>query len=298
MLHIKSISQYYAACNLGKPKHPLIGVYPFHEMPAIAVDENLRFTLSYYVITIKYNCDCKSLYGQTNYDFDEGVMGFTAPNQVLGVNKNFSLPKEGWCLMVHPDLLQGTELAKKVKQYDFFHYEVNEALILSADEERDIEELFRKIQQEINRPIDKFSQDVLIAQLDLLLTYSNRFYNRQFITRKPMNNNLLSTFEILLEDFFANKSTHAGLPAVSYFADQLHLSAKYFSDMLKQLTGLTAQQHIHEKLIEKAKEKLSTTALSVSEIAYELGFEHSQSFSKFFKAKTQQSPLEFRQSIN
>lgn len=200
--------------------------------------------------------------------------------------------------MVHPDLLQGTELAKKIRQYDFFHYEVNEALILSADEERDVEELFRKIQQEINRPIDKFSQDVLIAQLDLLLTYSNRFYDRQFITRKPLNNNLLSTFENLLEDFFAHKSTHAGLPAVSYFADQLHLSAKYFSDMLKQLTGLTAQQHIHEKVIEKAREKLSTTELSVSEIAYELGFEHSQSFSKFFKAKTQQSPLKFRQSIN
>lgn len=179
----------------------------------------------------------------------------------------------------------------------FFHYEVNEALILSADEERDIEELFRKIRQELNRPIDKFSQDVLIAQLDLLLTYSHRFYDRQFITRKPLNNNLLSTFETLLEAFFSNQSPHLGLPTVGYFAEQLHLSAKYFSDMLKQLTGMTAQQHIHEKVIEKAKEKLSTSELSVSEIAYELGFEHSQSFSKFFKAKTQQSPLAFRQSM-
>ncbi|MBP1650824.1 MAG: helix-turn-helix protein [Bacteroidetes bacterium] len=203
----------------------------------------------------------------------------------------------GGDLMIHPDLLQGTELAKKIRQYDFFHYEVNEALILSADEEQDIEELFRKIQQEINRPIDKFSQDVLIAQLDLLFTYSNRFYDRQFITRRPLNNNLLSSFEILLDEFFSQKNINTGLPTIGYFADKLHMSAKYFSDMLKQLTGLTAQQHIHEKLIEKAKKKLSTSELSVSEIAYELGFEHSQSFSKFFKSKTQQSPMEFRQSM-
>ena len=161
-----------------------------------------------------------------------------------------------------------------------------------------MEAQFQKIKQELGRPIDQFSQDVLIAQLDLLLTYSNRFYNRQFITRKPLNHQLLSRFESLLADFFSEKATLARLPTVRYFADQLNLSSKYLSDLLKQLTGLTAQQHIHEKLIEKAKEKLTISPLSVSEIAYELGFEHSQSFSKLFKLKTNQSPVEFRQSFN
>ncbi|GAB3942873.1 helix-turn-helix domain-containing protein [Spirosoma harenae] len=298
VLQVKTIAQYYAACGLGKPKHPLMGIYQFGEMPMPSIQRPVRFTLGFYVITIKYNCTCKSLYGQTSYDYDEGVMGFTAPNQVLGLDKEFTAPDSGWCLLVHPDLLLYHDLARKIKNYHFFHYEVDEALILSEAEEQDVEGLFQKIKQELDRPIDNFSQDVLIAQLDLLLTYSNRFYNRQFLTRKPLNHHLLSKFEVLLEDRFSGETITDGLPTVSYFADKLSLSSKYLSDMLKQLTGLTAQQHIHEKLIEKAKEKLSITQLSISEIAYELGFEHSQSFSKLFKAKTKQSPVEFRQSMN
>jgi AraC-like DNA-binding protein len=298
ILQIKTLSQYYAAAGLGKPRHPLISVYPFQDAPRVDVPEKIKFMLGFYVITIKYQCTCKSQYGQTSYDYDEGVMGFTAPNQVLGIEKNFEPPTHGWCLMFHPDFLYGSELPRKIKDHHFFNYEVNEALILSEDEERDVEDQFQKIQRELNRPIDNFSQDVLIAQLDLLLTYSNRFYNRQFITRKPLNNNLLSRFEALLDDYFSGALTLEGLPSIGYFAENLNLSPKYFSDMLKQLTGLTAQQHIHQKLVDIAKEKLSTTNLSISEIAYSLGFEHSPSFSKFFKAKTNQSPVDFRASFN
>lgn len=297
ILHIKTLSHYYTAAGWGKPRHPLISIYPFKDAPKIDVPDNIKFTLGYYVVTIKYQCSCKSQYGQTNYDYDEGVMGFTAPHQLIGIDKNFELPTNGWCLMFHPDLIRHSGLLQKIKGYDFFDYDVNEALILSEDEERDIEELFQKIRQELYRPVDNFSHDVLIAQLDLLLTYSNRFYNRQFITRKPLSHNLLARFEALLDNYFSDTHTTEGLPSIGYFANQLNLSPKYFSDMLKQLTGLTAQQHIHQKLIDKAKEKLSATTLSVSEIAYALGFEHSPSFSKFFKAKTQQSPLEFRASF-
>lgn len=298
ILQVKTLAQYYTLCGLGKPRHPLMSIYQFGDMPKLDFQEKTRFTLGFYVVTIKYNCTCKAQYGQTSYDYDEGVMGFFAPHQVMGIEKGFTMPERGWCLNFHPDLLLNYELARKIKEYHFFHYEVAEALILSEDEERDIEELFQKIMKELSRPIDAFSQDVLVAQLDLLLTYCNRFYNRQFITRKPLNHQLLARFETLLADYFSETPNRAGLPTVGYFADQLNISSKYFSDMLKQLTGLTAQQHIHEKLIQQAKERLSITTLSVSEIAYELGFEYAQSFSKLFKAKTKQSPLAFRQSLN
>lgn len=298
VLNIKNLHQYYAAAGLGKPKHPLISSYEFGEMPELKVSEAVRFTLGFYVVTIKYNCTCKSLYGQTNYDYDDGVMGFFGPNQVLGIGPETPAPENGWCLTFHPDFLNGYALSEKIKNYYFFNYSVNEALILSEDEERDMEEMFQKIKKELTRPIDNFSHDVLVAQLDLLLTFSNRYYNRQFITRKPLNNQLLSRFESLLDDYFQNDKGVEYLPPVTYFAKELHLSSKYLSDMLKQLTGLTSQQHIHEKIIQMAKQYLSTTNLTVSEIAYKFGFDYPQSFSKLFKSKTNMSPLEFRQSFN
>jgi len=298
ILYIKNLHQYYAATGLGKPRHPLIGIYNFGDLPAISVDAGIRFMFGFYVITIKYKCNCKSVYGQTTYDYDEGVMGFFGPNQVMGIDPEMAFPEDGWCLVFHPDFLQGYDLSRKIRNYHFFNYSVREALILSADEERDMEELFRKIQKEIGRPIDNFSQDVLVAQLELLLTFSNRYYNRQFITRKPINNQLLTRFEALLDDYFKTDGRNEGLPTVSYFAEKLHLSGKYLSDMLKQLTGLTAQQHIQEKIIEIAKQQLSTTNLTVSEIAYRLGFNYSQSFNKFFKDKTAQTPLAFRTHFN
>lgn len=206
---------------------------------------------------------------------------------------------QGWMLFIHPDFLWNTSLAKKIKQYAYFDYATNEALFLSDKEEAMINGIIHNIQQEYNANIDKFSQDVIIAQLELLFTYAERFYERQFITRKITNHAILSRLEDVLNDYLNNAELLSkGLPTVQHVADQLNISTKYLGSLLKQLTGLTTQQHIHEKLIEKAKEKLSTTTLSVSEIAFDLGFEHSQSFSKLFKTKTNQSPLEFRASFN
>lgn len=200
--------------------------------------------------------------------------------------------------MSHPDFLAKSTLATNIKNSSFFSYSLNEALHLSEKEEQDVLQIFKKIEGEYQH-IDTHTQDIILSQIDLLLNYSKRFYDRQFITRKRVNNDLLSQLDNLLNDYFDQGDTiNNGLPTVDYLAAQLHLSANYLSDMLRSLTGLNTQQHIHEKLIEKAKEKLTTTQLSVSEIAFELGFEHPQSFNRLFKKKTDQSPLEFRESFN
>jgi len=243
----------------------------------------------------------KMRYGQQEYDFDEGVMFFISPNQVFSIeaDPHSTVQRSGWMLLVHPDFLWKTPLAKKIKQYEYFGYSVNEALFLSEKEETAMNAIIQSIQQEYHSNIDKFSQNIIISQIETLLNYAERFYHRQFITRKITNHQILDRLEALLtEHFNSDDLIEKGLPTVQYIAGALNISPKYLSSLLKVLTGQTAQQHVHEKLIEKAKEKLSTTSLSVSEIAYELGFEHSQSFSKLFKSKTSLSPLEFRRNFN
>lgn len=294
---IKSIAEIHRLMNLPKPQHPLIGMI---DLKILKSAPNIQAVLSdFYVVSLKRGCD-KLFYGQQKYDFDEGLLAFIAPGQILrgeanGVPDNL----DGWMLFVHPDFLWNTPLAKKIKQYEFFGYSTNEALFLSDKEETTINGIVNNIREEYHANIDKFSQDVIIAQLDVLFTYAQRFYERQFITRKITNNQVLNRLEEILSTYFNSEDlVLKGLPTVQHVADSLNLSTKYLSSMLKQLIGLTTQQLIHEKLIEKAKEKLSTTELTVSEIAYELGFEHSQSFNKLFKAKTNQSPLEFRHSFN
>lgn len=296
--HIETIQEHHKALGYPALKHPLMNITRFEDLPTFQPRDKVRFTLGFYTITLKRNYECKTTYGQTSYDFDEGLMGFTAPRQVSVIDKDFISPKEGWLLLIHPDFFKGSLLATKIKSYDYFQYAANEALILSQEEEVEIENLFQSIKSEYHRPIDSFSKDVLISKIDLLLTLSNRFYHRQFITRKAPNSDLLVKFELLLDEHFNSENTFGGLPSVNYFAEKLNMSSKYLSDVLVSLTGQSTLNHIHNKLIEKAKEKLSTTHLSVSEIAYELGFEHAQSFSKLFKTKTNLSPLEFRQSFN
>jgi AraC-like DNA-binding protein len=252
------------------------------------------------MISIKRGLSGKMNYGQQEYDFDEGVMFFISPSQVfrIVVDPNPTTTRSGWMLLIHPDFLWNTPLAKSIKQYEYFDYAVNEALFLSEKEESTIFNIIQNIQQEYHSNIDNFSQQIIISQIETLLNYSERFYHRQFITRKISNHKMLNRLEDLLTDYFNNDDLISkGLPTVQFIASTLNVSSKYLSSLLKVLTGQTAQQHIHEKLIEKAKEKLSTTDLSVSEIAYELGFEHSQSFSKLFKSKTNLSPLAFRQSF-
>ena len=202
-------------------------------------------------------------------------------------------------LLVHPDFFWNTSLAKSIRQYEFFDYSVHEALFLSEQEESIIGNVVENIRLEYQRNIDKFSQNIIISQIETLLNYSQRFYQRQFITRKVTNHKLLDRLEHILASYFNDDGlSDKGLPTVQYITKELNVSASYLSGLLKELTGLSTLQHIQNKIIEKAKEQLSTTDLSVSEIAYGLGFEHPQSFSKMFKAKTSLSPLEFRASFN
>lgn len=245
----------------------------------------------------------KIKYGQQYYDYDKGVMTFIAPKQIHGFDAeetNITNHQSGTgdVLLVHPDFLYKHPLAVTIKAYGFFSYAVNEALHLSEKEEKDMVEIFQKISDEYQH-IDRHTQDIILSQIDLLLNYSNRFYERQFIIRRAVNHDLLSRMEELLtESFKQDETLKNGLPTVEFIAEKLHLSPHYLSDMLRSLTGQSAQQHIHDKLIEKAKEYLSVTKLSVSEIAYQLGFEYPQSYNKLFKKKTNISPLEFRQSFS
>jgi len=298
---IKTISEFHRLRELSKPEHPLISVVDFSSINSSPENNPISWILNFYSISIKRGFNAKMKYGQQEYDFDEGIMFFIAPGQVFSieVNKDSALQRSGWILLVHPDFLWNAPLAKIIKQYEYFDYSVNEALFLSEKEETTIAALMQSIQQEYHSNIDKFSQPVIIAQLELLLTYAERFYQRQFITRKITNHKILDRLENVLTEYFnSDDLIKKGLPAVQYIAGILNVSPNYLSGLLKVLTGQSTQQHIHDKLIEKAKEKLSTTDLSVSEIAYELGFEHPQSFSKLFKTKTKLSPLEFRQSFN
>lgn len=297
----RTISEFHQFRGLPGPSHPLISVINAAEVKQLNDSEPMRLMMDFYSIALKRNFNGKLKYGQQEYDFDEGLMTFMAPGQVFSLEqvKGGKLRHSGYMVMVHPDLMYGTSLAGKIKTYEFFDYSVNEALFLSEKEEAIITDIIRNIEQEILVNIDKFSQSIVVAQLELMLTYSQRFYERQFITRKLSNHKLLARLEKLLTDHFNDEGLASkGLPTVSQIAEELNVSPNYLSGLLKVQTGQSTQQHIHNKLIEKAKEKLSTTDLSVSEIAYELGFEHPQSFSKLFKAKTDQSPLDFRQSFN
>ena len=296
---IKSISEFLEFRGLPKPEHPLVTVYNFEDLKYLNAEEPKSLMLDFYSIALKRNANAKMRYGQQEYDFKEGVLLFISPGQVFSIEGNAELQHTGWSLLIHPDFLWNTPLAQKIKQYEYFGYAVHEALHLSDKEEKMIITIMKNIQQEYQSNIDKFSQDVIIAQIELLLTYAERFYNRQFITRKISNHQILARLEKFLEEYFNSDSlAQKGLPTVHFIAENLNVSPNYLSGLLKLHTGQSTQQHIHNKLIEKAKEKLSTTSLSISEIAFELGFEHQQSFSKLFKTKTNVSPLEFRQSFN
>jgi len=294
---IRSISEIHRLMGLPKPHHPLICIIDLKGLRNDTGIDAVIFDL--YVISMKRGCDGLH-YGQQKYDFDEGLMAFLAPGQILrGEENGVPAALEGWMLFIHPDFLWNTSLARKIKKYEYFGYATHEALFLSDREEQLINDIVKNIREEYHSNIDKFSQDIIISNLETMLNYAERFYERQFITRKITNHSMLNRLEKELTNYFDNDGLLSqGLPTVQYMADKLNISSKYLSSLLKQLTGQTAQQIIHEKLIDKAKEKLSTTELSVSEIAYQLGFEHSQSFNKLFKLKTKQSPQQFRQSFN
>lgn len=298
----KTITEYHRAAGLPNPAHPLISLVHMEELQRPLAVGPFSMIFDCYSIAMKRVKHTIFKYGQQASDFDNGVLFFMSPGQVLSIElekgSEFHRP-EGWMLLIHPDFIWNTPLAKSIKQYEYFNYAVVEALFLSDKEEALLNIIAQNIEQEYQANIDRFSQNVIIAQLELLLTYSERFYQRQFITRKISSHEILIKLEDLLTNYINSGAlAKKGLPSVTYIAENLHISPGYLSGLLKSLTGQNTQQHLHNKLIELAKEKLSTTNLSVSEIAYALGFEHLQSFSKLFKTKTSLSPMEFRHSFN
>jgi len=294
-----SLSELHRVLGLPGPLHPLISLA---EITDDAGPDASRlppsFIYNFYKISFKRHLTGQLKYGQGYYDFDDGGLFFKAPGQV-SANAGNNGDHSGLTLLFHPDLLQHHPLAKRIRQYGFFSYSVHEALHLSEKEKETIISIFQHIGDELRNRIDKFSQAVIISHIEALLNYSDRFYQRQFITRHAVNTDLLQRLEHALDSYFNNEETlKQGLPSVQFLADQLSLSPGYLSDMLRSLTGQNAQQHIHSRLIEKAKEKISTTGMTISEIAYGLGFGHQSSFSRFFKSKTNQSPLEFRNGFH
>jgi AraC family transcriptional regulator, transcriptional activator of pobA len=302
LTRLKTVTDLHRYNNIAPPNHPLISLFDYSETKPIPVDGKLKWIQEFYTISIKRNVAGKYRYGQESYDFDEGLMTFFSPEQVISVElieEDMKAHPTGWILAIHPDFLFGTALAAKIKKYPFMNYSVKEALFVSENEEKTIYGIMQNIKNEYQGNIDQFSQHIIVSQLELLLNYSERFYQRQFLTRKISNHQILDKLEILLEDYYlGDKAIDNGLPSVQFISQELNITPDYLSSMLKSLTGQTTQQHIHSKLIEKAKVKLSTTTLSISEIAFELGFEHSQSFNKLFKSKTKQTPLEFRAFFN
>lgn len=293
-----SISELHQALGLPKPLHPLISLVDYSNIRADTTELEKGMLFNFYKISYKKNFSGKVKYGQNYYDFDEGGLSFISPNQVITAIEG-EADYGGYTLLIHPDFIRNYPLGKSIKNYGFFSYSVTEALYLSEKEKQVIIGLFQNIGLELDSAIDQISQDVLISQVELLLNYSKRFYSRQFITRKTASNELLVRFEDILANYFnVDKPLLNGLPTVDQLAADLHVSSHYLSDMLRTLTGRNTRQHMHDKLIDKAKELLTTSNMSVSEVAYQLGFEHPQSFNRLFKSKTKISPIDFRQSFN
>lgn len=296
--HFESISALMRRMDQPKPLHPLVAMINYNNVKVALTDAGNKFSLDFYKISFKTSFNGKVKYGRGYYDFEEGGLAFLAPNQIVTMSDDAN-DYEGYSLFFHPDMIRNYQLGNTIQNYGFFSYSISEALHLSEKEKIDISLLFQAISKELDNNIDHFSQDVLVSQIELLLNYSNRFYNRQFITRKSVHNDLIGRMNIFLSDRFDQQKTSlTGLPSVQEVSDHLQVSPRYLTDMLKSLTGQSAQQHIHNQLVERAKNRLTNTTLTIAEIAYNLGFEHPQSFNKLFKQKTNISPLEFRQSFH
>ena len=297
-IHIKSIDQVHQFLKLGKPQHPFITVFPFGKKQSHAIIEDFRYTLGLYKISIKGNCPyIISTYGRNVYDFQECSVVFTAPNQVVEVSKAYKTEDEAcWTLFFHPDLIRRSELGRKIDQYSFFDYATNEALHLSAEERISLTNITEQIKKEYSNPVDQYSQPLILSNLELLLNYCARCYDRQFSTRRSLNKDIVCEFEAFLKDYFnQNKQIESGIPSVETCGKALNKSGKYLSDVLRAETGKSLLEHIHLYVIERAKTDLLSSNRSVREIAYSLGFVYPQNFSKVFRAKTDMSPSEFRQ---
>ena len=294
---VASLTEIHKILGLQKPSHPLISLIDYSQINFDTKKFPNYDAPNFYKITCITKLNGKFKYGRGFYDFKEGSMLFTSPNQAISYN-NENTMHAGYALCIDPDFFQGFSIIKKIKDYGYFSYSSNEALHLSDSELNTVLSMFKFIHDELNSGIDEFTQEVIIAQIELLLSYANRFYKRQFFTRKAVNSDLLEQVEKVLNEYFGSeKNWMDGIVSVKRLAKQLNVSPRYLSDILRHQTGRNAQQHIHDKMIELAKEKLSITKLSVSEVAYHLGFQHPHSFSKLFKSKTNLSPIQFRRSL-
>lgn len=296
IVRFDTISQ-YNAFNNHETLHPLVSVI---DLSKAAPRQFARMSYGFYTIFLK-DVVCGDLrYGKQYYDYQEGTLIFLAPGQLIGVENNGEYYQpQGYALVFHADLLLGTPMAQKITEYSFFSYEVNEALHLSARERQIVMDCFNKIAYELEHAVDKHSKSLIVSNIELFLNYCTRFYDRQFITRDTVNRGVLEKFEALLNNYFKSDLPHQhGLPSVTYCAQELHLSANYFGDLIKKETGTSAQEYIQAKLIEVAKTKLFDTGKTVNEIAYELGFKYPQHFSRLFKQRVGSSPNEFRSNSN
>jgi AraC-like DNA-binding protein len=295
---INTITQAHQSMGLPAPKHPLVSVVRTVDFKPTVDFSGVKVINNLYQVSLK-QLGCGNLtYGKNSYDYEQGTLVFTSPGQVTIFEGEMSADNEmynGWTLAFHPDLIRKSSLSDKMSHYSFFNYEVNEALHLSDEELQTIEELLDKIVKEYSQNLDKHSQNLIISNIELLLDYCTRFYDRQFYTRSNLNLDYVSKFEKLLKRYYEGEEIQErGLPNVQYLATELNFSANYLSDLLKKETGKTAQEHIHLFVIEKARNKLLNSNGSISEIGYSLGFEYPQHFSNLFKSKTGLSPSEYR----
>ncbi len=298
ILHLKTISDLYRFLNLGYAEHPLIAIVDFSKVIEHTSDE-IKIKTDFYSIMFKNYCRNHIRYGRKTLDFQDGSLVCIPPNHIITMDNDIEVKDDimGWGLFFHPDLIRGSTLGTKMKDYSFFSYHISEALHLSEKEKQLLYDCILKIQAELSQNIDGYSQLLMVSNIELLLNYCTRYYGRQFITRKSANQDLVNKVESELRNYIENEDKRiAGMPSVKDLAEKVNLSPSYLSDLLRRETGLNAQDHIHYFLIEQAKSFLLQTNQSVSEIAYSLGFEYPQYFSRLFKQKTGKTPLEFRSS--
>lgn len=290
MINMESVQDYNEILGV-ETLHPLVSVVDLAEVQKI---KHCIKRFGFYCIFLK-QLDCGTvLYGRSSYDYREGTIIFIGPGQIAGANDGgVTMNPKGWVLMFHPDILKGTSLSGRMKEYSFFSYDSNEALHTSERERQTIIGCLNEIREELNRPIDRHSKRIIVSNIELLLNHCIRFYDRQFLTRETVNHELMESFRNLLEDYF-DLSDAEGIPAVGWFADRLHLSPNYFGDLVKRETGISAQEYIQNHIIEKAKSLLSDKQMTVSQTAYALGYKYPNHLSRMFKRATGITPNEFK----
>lgn len=295
MIQINSVSEMHAILGFDKPSHPLVAVFDYSQLPCMEkMTMNQRYSVGLYSISLK-QCAAQLLYGRSYVDFQEGTLMCMSPNQVVTPTSGENERAEGMGLFFHPDLIRRSALGQRIHEYTFFSYDMNEALHLSDKEKKTILGLFEKIKEEYSMNLDDYSHDVIVSNIELLLNYCKRFYGRQFLTRSAGNKDTVAQFEQWLIDYMnSDQLALEGMPSVKQCAEQVHLSPNYLSDLLRKETGKTTQEHVHAQLLELAKNHLLSSSQTVSEVAYQLGFDYPQHFSKFFKNKMGLSPSQYR----